>query len=252
MDSTGEPATARVKPVALSRQSVVILLLIAAVFWSSAFVLWWQADLDKALLVSHNQLRTHELAVDIAQFASRYGMAIIVLIYLIYTVLAFRYQGLRDGLQIVLLVILMFAAAAIGGTLLKAVFNRPRPFVTYADEINALSSAASLAFPSGHASKSVALILPFMVFIAAQNTWRTAVKILLAALALGVCYSRIVLGAHYLSDVMAGIGLALILLLPITFLNNKALSRMPKERIHIALRAWTVILFVLTLYLAVK
>jgi undecaprenyl-diphosphatase len=252
MDGGKDNATALIKPVALNRQQVGILLVIAVVFWTSAFLLWWQADLDKAILVSHNPLRTDELVVDLAQFASRYGMAIIVLVYLIYSFLAFRHQGLRDGLQIVLLVILMFAGAAIVGSLLKVVFNRPRPFVTYAGEINALSSAASLAFPSGHAAKSIALALPFLVFVTSRDILRNGVKILLVILALGVCYSRIVLGAHYLSDVLAGAGLALISLPPITFLNNKMLSRMPAERVRVALRVWIAILFVLILYLIVQ
>lgn len=245
-------ATAGVNPLVLNRQSLVILLLIAVVLWGSAFMLWWQADLDKAILINHNQVRTNELAVDLAQVASRYGMAAIVLVYLIYTLSAIRNADRRKVFNIVLLVLLMFGFAAIGGSLLKQAFGRPRPFVTYAGEINALSSAASLAFPSGHAAKSVALALPFLVFLAAQDTWRKAAKILLVVLALGVCYSRVVLGAHYLSDVLAGAGLALISLPLITFLNNKMLSRMPKERLPIALRVWIAILVVLMLYLAVQ
>lgn len=246
---TSEEVKPLVKPLALSRQSIVILVVIAIVFWSSAFLLWWQADLDKAILVSHNQLRTEELAVDAAQFASRYGMAIIVLVNLIYLLFALRNEKLRDAYHIVLMVILMFSAAAISGSLLKQVFNRPRPFVTYAGEITALSSAASLAFPSGHATKSVAMVLPFLIFIAAEESWRKVVKYILALLALGVCYSRVVLGAHYLSDVLAGAGLALICLPLVTLLNNKFLARMPKERINTALKVWTGILFVLMLYL---
>lgn len=252
MEGTKEQATAWVKPVALSRQSIVILVVIAIVLWGSAFLLWWQADLDKALLVSHNQMRTDELAVDLAQFASRYGMAIIVLVYLLYTLLAFRNANLRDVFGIVLLVLLMFGLAAVGGSLLKQVFGRPRPFVTYAGEINALSSAASLAFPSGHATKSVALALPFLVFIAAEENWRKGVKLLLAVLAIGVCYSRVVLGAHYVSDVLAGAGLALICLPPVALLNNKMLGRMPEERINTALKVWIAILVVLVLYLVVQ
>jgi undecaprenyl-diphosphatase len=249
VEGTSEKVIPLVKPLTLSRQSIAILVVVAIVLWSSAFLLWWQADIDKAILVSHNQMRTDELAVDAAQFASRYGMAIIVLVNLVYLLFALRNEKLRDAYQIVLMVILMFAAAAIGGSLLKQLFNRPRPFVTYAGEITAFSSAASLAFPSGHATKSVALVLPFLIFIAAEETWRKGVKIFLAILALGVCYSRVVLGAHYLSDVLAGAGLALICLPLVTLFNNKMLTRMPEKRINTALKVWIAILFVLMLYL---
>lgn len=240
-----------VKPLALSRQSIVIIVVVAIVFWASAFILWGQVEIDKWLLVSHDQLRTNDLLADAAHFASRYGMAIIVLAYLIYSLLAFKYESLRDGYHIILLVFLMFAVAAIGGDILKRIFDRARPFVEYAGQINALSNAATPAFPSGHASKSVALALPFLIFIAAKDTLRRGVKILLAVLALGVCYSRVVLGAHYVSDVLAGIGLALICLPLVTFLNNKMLSRMPEGRLKVAIKVWTVVLFALMLYLAV-
>jgi hypothetical protein len=48
-----------VKPLALSRQTVLIIIVIAIVFWSNAFFLWWQVELDKWLLISHNMLRTN-------------------------------------------------------------------------------------------------------------------------------------------------------------------------------------------------
>jgi membrane-associated phospholipid phosphatase len=149
-----------VNPLALSTQTIVIIIAVAIVFWSSAFFLWWQVELDKWLLISHNMLRTNLLVVSVAQAFSKYGMAVIVLVYLIYLLFAFKDEKLRDSYRIYLLVFLMFGIAGIGGDILKEIFNRPRPFVEYAGEINAFSDADTLAFPSGHATKSVALALP--------------------------------------------------------------------------------------------
>jgi len=87
-------------------------------------------------------------------------MSVIVLVYLLYFLVAFRHESLRDACGIYLLVLLMFGIAGMGGDLLKEVFNRPRPFVEYAGEINALSTAGMASFPSGHATKSVALACP--------------------------------------------------------------------------------------------
>jgi len=179
-------------------------------------------------------------------------MPIIVLVYLIYLLFAFKYEKLRDAYRIYLLVFLMFGLAGIGGDILKAIFNRPRPFVEYAGEITAFSNAATPAFPSGHATKSMALALPFLFLLAAKDNWCKVVKILLAITALGVCYSRVVLGAHYVSDVLAGVGMALICLPLVTLLNNKILSMMTEKRLNFAIRVWAVILLALMIYLVVQ
>jgi membrane-associated phospholipid phosphatase len=148
-----EREIAGVKLLALSRQTIVITVLIAIVLWSIAFFLWGQVELDKRLLISHNGLRTNELVVGAAQVATKYGMSIIVLVYLLYLLLAFKYEKLRDVYRIYPLVFLMLGFAGISGDILKEILNRPRPFVEYAGEINALSNAATPAFPSGHATK---------------------------------------------------------------------------------------------------
>jgi membrane-associated phospholipid phosphatase len=174
-------------------------------------------------------LRTNELMVSVAQVFTKYGMSIIVLVYLVYLLFAFKYEKLRNTYRIYLLVFLMFGFAGIGGDILKEIVDRPRPFVEYAGEINALSSAETPAFPSGHASKSVALALPFLLLITAKDNLHKGVKTLLAIVAFGVCTSRVLLGAHYVSDVLAGVGIALICFPLLTLLNNKILSKMTRS-----------------------
>lgn len=250
--SISERDLPRVIPLALSRQTILIVVVVAIALWISAFFLWRQVELDKWLLISHNGLRTDKLVVGVAQVATRYGMSIIVLVYLLYLLFAFKYEKLRDAYRVYLLVFLMFGFAAIGGSILKEVFNRPRPFVEYAGEINALSNAETPAFPSGHAAKSMALALPFFLLIAAKDKWHKGAKILLTAIAFGVCYSRVVLGAHYVSDVLAGIGMALICFPLVTLLTNRALGTMTEKRLNSAIKVWAVILLGLLIYLAVQ
>jgi len=241
-----------VEPLALSRRTIATILLIAAVLWSSAFLLWKQVELDKQLLISLNGLRTNELVVSVAQLASKYGMAIIVLVYLLYLLFAFKHEKLRDAGRISLLVLLMFGFAALGGDVLKRILNRPRPFVTYAGEIIAFSDAGTPAFPSGHATKSTALALPFLFLIAAKDNLHKGVKILMAIVAFGVCCSRVLLGAHYVSDVLAGVGMALTLLPLVTLLSNRILGKLTKERLDLAIRVWAVALLLLMIYLAMQ
>lgn len=93
------------------------------------------------------------------------------------------------------------AASAInsGVTLaMKYAINRDRPFVTYPD-ITKKSNAGSPSFPSGHtsasfaAATSVSLAYPKWYIIAPSYLWAGT-----------VAYSRMDLGVHYPSDVIAG------------------------------------------------
>ena len=81
---------------------------------------------------------------------------------------------------------------------LKETVNRERPFVTYPD-IEQATTATGPSFPSGHASlafataTSLSMAYPKWYIIAPSFAWASAVS-----------YSRMVLGVHYPSDVLAG------------------------------------------------
>jgi len=83
-------------------------------------------------------------------------------------------------------------------TLIKYSVKRDRPFVTYPDIIKK-SKAGSPSFPSGHTSgafasaTSVSLAYPKWYIIAPSFAWAGS-----------VAYSRMHLGVHYPSDVLAG------------------------------------------------
>jgi len=207
-------------------------------------------ELDKWLLISLNGLRANALVVGVAQVASRYGMSLIVLVYLLYLSLALKHE-LRDAYPVYLVVLLLFAVAGISGDLLKEIVDRPRPFVEYAGEIIAVSKPGSPAFPSGHATKSVALALPFLLLMPARDNWRKGVKVVVTILAVGVCGSRVVLGVHYVSDVLAGAGMALICLPVATLLSRRMLRGMSRERLDVRVKVWAVVLIGLMIAVAV-
>jgi membrane-associated phospholipid phosphatase len=91
-----------------------------------------------------------------------------------------------------------FLVTTIVATTLKHTINRPRPFETYPD-IQKLSAGGSSSFPSGHTSDafstatSLSLAFPKWYVIAPSYTYATLVG-----------YSRMHLGVHYPSDVLAG------------------------------------------------
>jgi membrane-associated phospholipid phosphatase len=82
--------------------------------------------------------------------------------------------------------------------IMKYTIKRDRPFITYPD-IRKKSAAGSPSFPSGHTSgafalaTSMSLTYPKWYVIAVSYTWAGT-----------VAYSRMDLGVHYPSDILAG------------------------------------------------
>ncbi|MFO8084924.1 MAG: phosphatase PAP2 family protein [Desulfobacterales bacterium] len=98
----------------------------------------------------------------------------------------------------------LFAVLAVGTwvcNFLKVLFSRPRP------DIEHMVYVASYSFPSGHAMLSASVYLTLAILLVHMET-RRQIKIYLLSLAvlmtLLVGLSRIYLGVHYLTDVLAG------------------------------------------------
>lgn len=86
---------------------------------------------------------------------------------------------------------------------LKLVFQRPRPLVP-----EPLAHLITYSFPSGHAAAST-LFYGTLCLLVLQRVrspaWRAAAVTGAVAMIVLVTFSRVYLGAHYLSDVVAGI-----------------------------------------------
>ena len=235
----------------ISRKQWISFGLAFFITWSIAFFLWINANADKSILFYLNNSNFSErVAFPINSF-SDYGMPVILLVYLCYLILSFKIISLKNDKHIFLLVIYSFVIAGITGDVLKVIFYRSRPIVEYGNAIRSLTHSGTPSFPSGHATRTVALVLPFLFYTEYKSRLHTMVKCMLAFIAIMVCFSRIFLGAHYLSDVLAGVGLVF-LCLPVTVMfSNKIVKKLSIEKFEFALKIW-IFLYIILIYILIK
>ncbi len=102
-----------------------------------------------------------------------------------------------------LLLLISTGGGLLLNNLLKVGFARPRP-----DIVSWGTSAVSSSFPSGHAM-SAAVVYGTVAYLAARLQRRGVARVLTlivaAIIILLICISRIYLGVHYPSDVLAGL-----------------------------------------------
>jgi undecaprenyl-diphosphatase len=121
------------------------------------------------------------------------GMAAVALVA---AILLARRGRTRDAS----LVALAYVGAQLSTHAIKSATDRPRPEL---DPVGGLPSTN--AFPSGHASVAMAVLVLVPVLLRLGRRW-VAVGV---ALALAIGLSRVALGVHWASDVMAGWALGL-------------------------------------------
>jgi membrane-associated phospholipid phosphatase len=213
--------------IEISKTKVIAIFASASLFYIAAVILWKQNTVDNNIVIYFNYVYEKEMHLKLIKMLSHFGMSFITALYALFLLLSFRKEDLKNERPLFFLILISFAFGGIGGDLLKEIIDKARPVITLSEQIAIKNINETPAFPSGHATKSMALALPFLLFATRKNIITIIFKILVFTAALLVCYSRIALQAHFLSDVLAGIGTALffipfsILFVNFNFRRNK-------------------------------
>lgn len=124
--------------------------------------------------------------------------------------------------------IVLSAVAVIGGNaLLKLAFTRTRPSFD-----QPLYEIGGYSFPSGHSAGAAMFftVAILVTIILTGRGWKRRIIVtILAAMALGVGASRIFLGVHYFSDVLAGLSFGMAVTMGLWVLVVSSSTRLPHE-----------------------
>jgi membrane-associated phospholipid phosphatase len=169
---------------------------LVAVFGLIGWALGTHTTPSEARLMRHVDQGSGAVVTTIARGLSTFGSdrVLVPIVAVVAVVLAIRSR---------LALALVVAVSALGGIalgdLVKLLVARPRPPVAHR-----LVTVASSSFPSGHATQSAAILPALALAAIAFGVPRILAGILAALGVIGVGLSRVLLGVHYPSDVLAG------------------------------------------------
>lgn len=142
-----------------------------------------------------------KFSTDGLRLLTRLGSTEVVLpLALVIGVLEFRRIASRALVFFLALTVLGQVAMS---NLIKALVNRARP------DIDRLTGFSGPSFPSGHATTAAASYAAFALLLGRRRTRRTKAILsgVAAAITVVVAFTRVLLGVHWLTDVLGGIAL---------------------------------------------
>jgi undecaprenyl-diphosphatase len=170
--------------------------------------------------VAHHIHAAAAPALDVVMLAATYAGSTWVIAPAVTTTMAYAWR--RDHLRLAVILGAGWVVAELLNATLKLMFERPRP-----DLFRAIPSPHSHSFPSGHAMRSIAIYGAIAAVLCAIHPRLTrGVVLTVALLVLAIGLSRVYLGVHWPSDVVAGYAFGAISLAVTVHLTHRA-ERLP-------------------------
>jgi YegS/Rv2252/BmrU family lipid kinase len=179
----------------------------------------------------------HDVARDAYDYATRHAsfvdfLEVVAVVFSnlgagIVLVLLAAYALWRHERRVAIWIVASGVVAIVGNALIKLAYERQRPVF---DE--PLHEIGGYSFPSGHSSGSGMLVTVaiLLTIVLTGRGWKRRIIItLLALIGVGVGASRIFLGVHYLSDVVAGLSFGTAVALGLWILLVTDAARLPHE-----------------------
>jgi undecaprenyl-diphosphatase len=197
LDHPVRARSTRPRPLRHHAAGAVVLALVAATAVATAVVGAGPALADRSVLGEAIELRSDPvtwIAVVLTNAGSTVAMGALAALVALWLL---RSSRTHDAVY----VIAVAAGAALLFNGLKRILDRPRPPV-----IDQLVGATNESLPSGHATMSVAVIgsLVVLAWPGRRAAGRVAVLAAAAVWVVAVGLTRIYLGVHWFSDVIAG------------------------------------------------
>ena len=240
------PETSQLRLFDFRRNKKLLLILCATILWIGALITYFTPGFDYSLVASFNSLRANYMSADFWYYYTKYMLYVVGFPLLIIYIASFKIDKLKPYRLVLLLTIM---TSAIGNPIidpiLKNLFTRPRPMVAHLD-LNSLYYVSGFSFPSGHAFQAFASTLPLIIcFLTNDATFkRNREKIVLALIlliyAITLAFSRVIAGVHYFSDVLFGIGFAIILMVILASLLQWLLK---KDYLNLQNEKWYALVF---------
>jgi membrane-associated phospholipid phosphatase len=182
---------------------IIYLLILSIVAWLCTEV--WEREafsFDRSLLLWIHQFATPQLDRVMLFITAVGDPPTVITIFMITIAWLGLQQRYIDGMR--------FAIVCLGGILLnqmmKLFFAKPRPELW-----QRLIVETSFSFPSGHAVGSI-VVYGFIAYILAKQLPRSKQYVYMAATIIigAIGFSRLYLGVHYPTDVIAGYGVGIL------------------------------------------
>ncbi len=199
------------------QRNKLIFILFTAILWMLAIVAYLIPNFNHWFLVNFNVLRTNYFFANLCYYFTTYTLSFIATPISLLYLASFKLDKLKPYRIVLMLSVMTLAIGIPIVDLIKYYAAVPRPWILYPD-INSIYYPGGHSFPSGHAFQAFAGTLPLIIcFLTNDETFKrnlkkTVLAIILLVFAIALSFSRLIAGVHFPTDVLFGIGLAVIMM----------------------------------------